>query len=680
MPTYLSPGVYVEEVAGGIPPDRGRRHLGRGFRRPGGEGPGQRTEARVQLDPVHRGVRRLRRELLPRPCGLRLVPQRRRQLLRRAHRCRAAATASAAEGARGRQAGHASAATRCSPSRRARPRARTSRSASRPRAARARRTTSSSWSCSSTGRPRRPTTTSPPSPATTTSRPKVNAASKLINLEETSPGSALTPMSQGPGRPGRARAGADAARDRRTSAPATTSATRRERTGFGGLEAVEEVTMVAVPDLVAALEQGAIDLETFKAVQLAMIAHCELMGDRIAILDPPPSMNAQEVPNGGADEAGYDSKFASALLAVDQGLRPGLGHQQVRAAVRTHGRRLGAQRRHPRRAQGAGQRGRPRCDLAADADHQGRARPAQPDRHQLHPHASPAVGSASGARGRCPATRRGGTSTCGGSSTTSRSPSSSGTQWVVFEPNDHAAVGPDQPHDQRLPHQRVAQGRALRPHAGRGVLRQVRRRDQPGRGHRRRPGGLPDRRRPGEARRVRHLPAVAVLRRHQPRHPNDDPATSRSRHGTRRCTRHQCGQRASSSRSTASEIPKVNEVSGLKTEVDKIELKQQTSDGKYVVTPADRPRQGRRVHGHAWPHRLARPSPTGSRPSSQGDVAGARKTASVAAARLRRLADQDATTSSTAGCRSSRSTRSRPARPSRRPRSSRSATTKSTVA
>ena len=61
-----------------------------------------------------------------------------------------------------------------------------------------------------------------------------------------------------------------------------------DRTGFSGLEAVDEVTMVAVPDLMAALEQGAIDLETVKAVQLGVIAHCELMGDRMAILDPPP--------------------------------------------------------------------------------------------------------------------------------------------------------------------------------------------------------------------------------------------------------------------------------------------------------------------------------------------------------------------------------------------------------
>ena len=87
MPTYLSPGVYVEEVPAGSP-DRGRRHRGRRVRRPGREGPDQRADAGLQLDPVHRDVRRLRRELLPRPRRLRLLPQRRRQLLRRPDRRR----------------------------------------------------------------------------------------------------------------------------------------------------------------------------------------------------------------------------------------------------------------------------------------------------------------------------------------------------------------------------------------------------------------------------------------------------------------------------------------------------------------------------------------------------------------------------------------------------------------
>ena len=84
-----------------------------------------------------------------------------------------------------------------------------------------------------------------------------------------------------------------------------------ERTGFSGLEAVDEITMVCVPDLMSAYQQGAIDQETVKAVQLAMIAHCELMGDRIAILDPPPGLNAQQIKEWRVDKAGYDSKYAA---------------------------------------------------------------------------------------------------------------------------------------------------------------------------------------------------------------------------------------------------------------------------------------------------------------------------------------------------------------------------------
>lgn len=84
-----------------------------------------------------------------------------------------------------------------------------------------------------------------------------------------------------------------------------------ERTGFGGLEAIEDVTMVAVPDLMGAYQRGAIDLESVKAVQSAMIAHCELMGDRMAILDPPPGLSPQQVKEWRTDQAGYDSKYAA---------------------------------------------------------------------------------------------------------------------------------------------------------------------------------------------------------------------------------------------------------------------------------------------------------------------------------------------------------------------------------
>jgi hypothetical protein len=84
-----------------------------------------------------------------------------------------------------------------------------------------------------------------------------------------------------------------------------------DRTGFAGLEAVDEVTMLSVPDLMAVYQAGNIDLEGLQAVQLAMIAHCELMGDRVAILDSPPGLNAQQVKEWRVDKAGYDSKYAT---------------------------------------------------------------------------------------------------------------------------------------------------------------------------------------------------------------------------------------------------------------------------------------------------------------------------------------------------------------------------------
>jgi uncharacterized protein len=84
-----------------------------------------------------------------------------------------------------------------------------------------------------------------------------------------------------------------------------------ERTGFGGLEAVDEITMVSVPDLMGAYQRGALDLESVKAVQQAMIDHCELMGDRMAIIDPPPGLSPQQVKEWRMDLAGYDSKYAA---------------------------------------------------------------------------------------------------------------------------------------------------------------------------------------------------------------------------------------------------------------------------------------------------------------------------------------------------------------------------------
>jgi hypothetical protein len=84
-----------------------------------------------------------------------------------------------------------------------------------------------------------------------------------------------------------------------------------ERSGVEGLEALDDVTMVCVPDLMAVPPGETLDLDMVKAVQTGMIAHCERMGDRVAILDSPPNMMPQEIKKWRMDIAGYDSSYAA---------------------------------------------------------------------------------------------------------------------------------------------------------------------------------------------------------------------------------------------------------------------------------------------------------------------------------------------------------------------------------
>ncbi len=84
-----------------------------------------------------------------------------------------------------------------------------------------------------------------------------------------------------------------------------------KRTGLGGLEAVDEVTMVVVPDLMAAYQKGDLGEDDVKAVQNAMLSHCEKMKYRFAILDPLPGLSPQGVKSWRMDKAGYDSKYGA---------------------------------------------------------------------------------------------------------------------------------------------------------------------------------------------------------------------------------------------------------------------------------------------------------------------------------------------------------------------------------
>ncbi|GAA2775697.1 phage tail sheath family protein [Streptomyces showdoensis] len=137
-------------------------------------------------------------------------------------------------------------------------------------------------------------------------------ASRLIEVVEqreaaqTRPAAQTVALPDGPaapaptGRPGRDRLD-----------PAEYVGDADARTGFAGLETIDEITMVAVPDLMSAYQRGDIDAEGVRTVQLAVISHCEQMGDRVAVLDAPPGLSAQQVRHWRNEEAGYDSRFAT---------------------------------------------------------------------------------------------------------------------------------------------------------------------------------------------------------------------------------------------------------------------------------------------------------------------------------------------------------------------------------
>lgn len=84
-----------------------------------------------------------------------------------------------------------------------------------------------------------------------------------------------------------------------------------KREGVGALEALDDVTMVAAPDLMTSYLRGDIDLDGVKAVQTAMVNHCERMKYRFAVIDSPPDMNPQQIADWRMKGAGYDTKYGA---------------------------------------------------------------------------------------------------------------------------------------------------------------------------------------------------------------------------------------------------------------------------------------------------------------------------------------------------------------------------------
>lgn len=98
-------------------------------------------------------------------------------------------------------------------------------------------------------------------------------------------------------------------KDQITSALAKGNAA--QRTGVAGLEAIEEVTLLAFPDAVAAYQQGLFTEEELKSVQTYMLNHCESMKDRFAILDCPAKMSVQDMIGWRKERMNFDSKYGA---------------------------------------------------------------------------------------------------------------------------------------------------------------------------------------------------------------------------------------------------------------------------------------------------------------------------------------------------------------------------------
>ena len=132
---------------------------------------------------------------------------------------------------------------------------------------------------------------------------KVNASSKLVQLTETGGAIADTGLATG---------------SFTLSAPAVSAGSLTaadfegdvaRRRGLGGLAALDEVTMLVMPDLMTLSTNG--DGAQVRDLQGKMIAHCENAGDRMAILDAPPDLLPQDILDWRMNTAGYDSKMSA---------------------------------------------------------------------------------------------------------------------------------------------------------------------------------------------------------------------------------------------------------------------------------------------------------------------------------------------------------------------------------
>jgi uncharacterized protein len=124
--------------------------------------------------------------------------------------------------------------------------------------------------------------------------------------------------------------------------PADLVGNESDRTGYQGLAIAENVTMVAIPDLitVATGEDGSIDEELYLGAQKQLIDFCEASHNKMAILDTPPGLNATRALEWRSRLA-RDSAFAALYypnVVVGNPLaRPGATNGELYLTVPTAG-------------------------------------------------------------------------------------------------------------------------------------------------------------------------------------------------------------------------------------------------------------------------------------------------------------------------------------------------------
>lgn len=153
----------------------------------------------------------------------------------------------------------------------------------------------------------------------------VNGRSKLIRVEvRNAPGISLAERTPAPGRypiepvpP-----------TTKDVSPSEFEGSESSRTGYEGLAIADDVTMVAVPDLItmATREDGSFDDEQYVAAQGRLVDWCERSRTKMAILDSPPGLNAQralEWRTSLAKDSAFGAAYYPHLVISNPLARPG---------------------------------------------------------------------------------------------------------------------------------------------------------------------------------------------------------------------------------------------------------------------------------------------------------------------------------------------------------------------